>query len=85
MIVQDIIVKNPVPIQRNIVVAWTSRVKNIIERLSDAMIIYGRDFADKLFALAQSMTGKSGRTQGASIVKIPAKKDTMSKVILYRI
>ena len=63
------------------VVAWIIIVNIIIETDSEAIMIYGFDLLSHDPALAQSITGRSGRTQGASIVSIPAKNEIIKRVI----
>ena len=85
IIVPEIYFKKPVPTHDNSAVACTIIVTIIIETESDAMIIYGLDLLAVSQALAQRITGKSGRTQGASIVSIPAKKETIINVIIVKL
>lgn len=85
IIVQEIYFKKPVPIHESMVVACTIIVTIIIETESDAIIMYGLDLLAAFPALAQRITGKSGRTQGASMVSIPAKKETIINVIIVKL
>ncbi len=59
-----------------------SNIENItIENIRDSIIIYGLYLSSGLVVLAQSITGKSGKTQGARIVKTQARNDTIKIVI----
>ena len=63
------------------VVALSSKVKIKIETLSEAIIVTGTQKEFFLSALAPKITGRSGKTQGERIVKIPARKARRSIVI----
>lgn len=66
----------------NKVDAFNNNENIIIEILSDIIIIYGLDLLSNSCILLQRIIGKSGKTHGASIVKIPAKKEIISKSII---
>jgi len=74
-----------VSIPESTVVACNNIVKIMIDTESEAIIIYGLDLSLLSPALAPSITGSKGSTHGARIVRIPAKNDTMSNVIIINI
>lgn len=67
----------------NIVDALRMIVKRNSETMREAMIIYGR-FLLLPARLPQSMTGRSGSTQGAKTVRIHEKKDMRIMVSMMR-
>ena len=89
-----VIIQNPIKItqeksfqtigftQINIVEAFKSSEKIIIDTHKEAIIIYGLYLSLTSVAEAHKITGKSGKTQGAKIVSTQAKNDTISKVIM---
>jgi hypothetical protein len=66
----------------NKVLAFNSIENKIIEIARDAIIIYGH-FLLLSSRLQAKIIGKSGKTQGASIVKIPARKEIKSNIIIF--
>jgi len=66
------------------VVAFKASEKIIIDIASARIIIYGRILSFESSILAHNITGKRGNTQGDSIVKTPAKNETISNhMIIY--
>ena len=61
--------------------AFNIREKNIIEILNEAITIYGLYLSFESSTEAPSITGKSGRTQGAKIVRIQERNDTINSDI----
>jgi hypothetical protein len=69
------------PIKR--VEALSNREKPIIEIPKEVIMIYGFNLFCKSSTDAQSITGRSGNTQGANIVSTPAKIEIITKLIYF--
>ena len=63
--------------------AFNKSENNIIENHKEAIIIYGLDLFSASLTLAHKITGKSGKTHGARIVKTQARNDTINNVIIF--
>ncbi len=63
--------------------AFNIREKNIMETLRAAIIIYGLNLSFESSTEAPSITGKSGNTQGAKIVRTQDKNDTIRSHIIF--
>ena len=61
--------------------ALSKSENTMIETLSEAMIIYGLYLSLESSTEAPSITGKSGNTQGAKIVRTQDKNETISNDI----
>lgn len=81
IMIHEACLRMSVHIHERTVVACTIIVKIIIERDSEPIIIYGLYLFVDDHADAHSIIGSKGKTQGASIVSIPAKKDIINKAI----
>ena len=62
-------------------VAFSKIVNSISDTASEIAIMYGRYLSLTLDRLPPIITGRTGRTHGASTVKIPAKKAIIRSII----
>ena len=83
IIIPDAIFKYFSGVQINNVVAFNNNVKTSTEKASERIIIYGLDLLSASPAEAHNITGKSGKTQGAKIVRTPAKNDKIINSTLW--